>query len=233
MTSCDCTHLTHFAVLMDVRGHDLNEIDQTLLTLLTYVGCIISIICLLLTFFAYLIFSRNGGDRVFIHENLCLSLAIAEITFLAGITRTEDSLQCGIIAVALMYMFLSALTWMLLEGYHIHRMLTEVFPSDPRRFTYLLVGYIPQQSSHLWPTCTILMDLELPIIAGLVLKTTSFGSLRVRLASSSVPTVLCSLRLCAQFISTQVEDIFHVVTMLILEDRFVTGSKDHWRWRVC
>ncbi|CAD59141.1 Latrophilin-like protein 1 [Caenorhabditis elegans] len=143
MTSCDCTHLTHFAVLMDVRGHDLNEIDQTLLTLLTYVGCIISIICLLLTFFAYLIFSRNGGDRVFIHENLCLSLAIAEITFLAGITRTEDSLQCGIIAVALMYMFLSALTWMLLEGYHIHRMLTEVFPSDPRRFTYLLVGYIP------------------------------------------------------------------------------------------
>lgn len=143
MTSCDCNHLTHFAVLMDVRGHDLNEVDQTLLTLLTYVGCIISIVCLLVTFFAYLIFSRNGGDRVFIHENLCLSLAIAEITFLVGITRTENSVQCGMIAAALMYMFLTALTWMLLEGYHIHRMLTEVFPSEPRRFRYMLFGYIP------------------------------------------------------------------------------------------
>uniref|UniRef100_A0A1I7UYT3 Latrophilin Cirl n=1 Tax=Caenorhabditis tropicalis TaxID=1561998 RepID=A0A1I7UYT3_9PELO len=143
MTSCDCNHLTHFAVLMDVRGHDLIEVDETLLTLLTYVGCTISIVCLLLTFFAYLIFSRNGGDRVFIHENLCVSLAIAEITFLAGIGRTEDSVQCGLIAAVLMYMFLSALTWMLLEGYHIHRMLTEVFPSEPRRFRYFLLGYIP------------------------------------------------------------------------------------------
>ncbi|KAF1765670.1 hypothetical protein GCK72_005623 [Caenorhabditis remanei] len=143
MTTCDCNHLTHFAVLMDVRGHELDEVDETLLTLLTYVGCIVSIVCLLLTFFAYLMFSRNGGDRVFIHENLCLTLAIAEITFLAGITRTEDSVQCGIIAAVLMYMFLTALTWMLLEGYHIHRMLTEVFPSDPRRFSYLIIGYIP------------------------------------------------------------------------------------------
>lgn len=143
MTSCDCNHLTHFALLMDVRGHDLSEIDETLLTLITYVGCIVSIACLLLTFFAYLIFSRNGGDRVFIHENLCLSLAFAEITFLAGISRTDDTVQCGIIAAILMYMFLTALTWMLLEGYHIHRMLTEVFPSDPRRFTYLLIGYVP------------------------------------------------------------------------------------------
>uniref|UniRef100_A0A8R1I4T3 Latrophilin Cirl n=1 Tax=Caenorhabditis japonica TaxID=281687 RepID=A0A8R1I4T3_CAEJA len=142
MTTCDCDHLTHFAVLMDVHGHDLDEIDATLLTLLTYVGCIISIVCLLLTLFSYMVFSRNGGDRVFIHQNLCLSLALAEITFLAGIARTDDSVQCGIIAGALMYMFLCALTWMLLEGYHIHRMLTEVFPSDPRRFSYLLVGYI-------------------------------------------------------------------------------------------
>ncbi|PIC45565.1 hypothetical protein B9Z55_005542 [Caenorhabditis nigoni] len=143
MTSCECTHLTHFAVLMDVRGHDLSEIDETLLTLLTYVGCIISIACLLLTFFAYVIFSRNGGDRVFIHQNLCLSLALAEITFLFGISQTDNSVHCGIIAAVLMYMFLTALTWMLLEGYHIHRMLTEVFPSDPRRVTYLLFGYIP------------------------------------------------------------------------------------------
>ncbi|CAI2341611.1 unnamed protein product [Caenorhabditis sp. 36 PRJEB53466] len=142
MTTCDCDHLTHFAVLMDVHGHEVGEMDQKILTLLTYIGCVISIVCLLLTFFAYLIFSRNGGDRVFIHQNLCLSLVLAEITFLAGITRTEDSLQCGMIAAALMYMFLSALTWMLLEGYHIHRMLTEVFPSEPRRISYLLIGYI-------------------------------------------------------------------------------------------
>ncbi|CAI5441240.1 unnamed protein product [Caenorhabditis angaria] len=141
MTVCECNHLTHFAVLMDVHGIELNETDETILIMLTYIGCGISIVCLFLTFFAYLIFSKNGGDRVFIHENLCLSLAIAEITFLAGITKTDDSLQCGIIAATLQYLFLCALTWMLIEGYHIYRMLVEVFPSDPRRLVYFIIGY--------------------------------------------------------------------------------------------
>ncbi|KAK5968360.1 7 transmembrane receptor [Trichostrongylus colubriformis] len=45
------------------------------------------------------------------------------------------------IAGYLPYFFLSALTWMLLEGYQLHQMLVEVFPASRRRLTFLLVAY--------------------------------------------------------------------------------------------
>lgn len=68
-------------------------------------------------------------------------LALAETVFLFGIWRTENKLECGIIAGALLYLFLSALTWMLLEGYQLYKMLVEVFPSGSKKCLYTLVGY--------------------------------------------------------------------------------------------
>ncbi|CAD6198419.1 unnamed protein product [Caenorhabditis auriculariae] len=141
MTVCECNHMTYFAVLMDVRGQKLDDTNEQILTMLTYFGCSVSIVCLLATFFCFLIFSQNGGDRVFIHENLCLMLAAAEVVFLVGIGRTDDPTQCGFIALGLLYLFLSALTWMLLEGFCIYRMLVEVFPTGSKKGWFLVVGY--------------------------------------------------------------------------------------------
>ncbi|KAK6055091.1 Latrophilin/CL-1-like GPS domain protein, partial [Cooperia oncophora] len=124
-TVCACNHMTHFAVLMDYVGHEISSTDNQLLTFLTYAGCTLSIVCLTLTFLCFVIFVKGGGDRVFIHKNLCLSLGIAEVVFLAGIWRTEEKFECGMIAGCLLYFFLSALTWMLLEGYQLYQMLVE------------------------------------------------------------------------------------------------------------
>ncbi|PAV82555.1 hypothetical protein WR25_26683 isoform D [Diploscapter pachys] len=140
-TVCECSHMTHFAVLMDIYGHKLSEADDYLLTMLTYVGCSLSIVCLLLTFICFAVFSSGGGDRVLIHQNLCLTLGLAETIFLFGIARTEDSFECGLIAAGLLFFFLSALTWMLLEGYQLYQMLVEVFPTGSRKFIYLFIGY--------------------------------------------------------------------------------------------
>ncbi|EPB70463.1 7 transmembrane receptor [Ancylostoma ceylanicum] len=54
-----------------------------------------------------------------------------------------DDLQfeCSVIAGCLLYFFLSALTWMLLEGYQLYQMLVEVFPAARRRLTFFLIGY--------------------------------------------------------------------------------------------
>lgn len=49
--------------------------------------------------------------------------------------------ECSIIAGGLLYLFLSALFWMLLEGFQLYKMLVEVFPSSSKKCLYTFVGY--------------------------------------------------------------------------------------------
>uniref|UniRef100_A0A0R3S2V2 Adhesion G protein-coupled receptor L3 n=1 Tax=Elaeophora elaphi TaxID=1147741 RepID=A0A0R3S2V2_9BILA len=141
-TVCHCNHMTYFAVLMDIHYQELSMGHNMALTFITYAGCTISIICLLLSLFAFHCFGTNGGDRMFIHKNLCFSLLVAETVFLAGIWQTQNSLCCGIIAGLLHYFFLAAFSWMLLEGFELYFMLVEVFQSkDSKRSYSLLFGY--------------------------------------------------------------------------------------------
>ncbi|KAL3993999.1 7 transmembrane receptor (Secretin family) protein [Acanthocheilonema viteae] len=141
-TICHCNHLTYFAVLMDVHYQELPIGHNIALTFLTYAGCTISIICLLLSLFVFQCFGTSGGDRIFIHKNLCFSLLIAEALFLGGIWQTHNSLCCSIVACMLHYFFLAAFSWMLLEGFELYYMLIEVFQSkDSKRSYMLLFGY--------------------------------------------------------------------------------------------
>ncbi|VDK88116.1 unnamed protein product, partial [Onchocerca ochengi] len=141
-TVCHCNHLTYFAVLMNVHHQELTIGHNIALTFITYAGCTLSIVCLLLSLFAFQCFGSSGGDRIFIHKNLCLSLLIAEAVFLGGIWQTYNSFRCSIIAGVLHYFFLAAFSWMLLEGFELYYMLVEVFQSkDSKRFYLLLFGY--------------------------------------------------------------------------------------------
>uniref|UniRef100_A0A158R432 Latrophilin Cirl n=1 Tax=Syphacia muris TaxID=451379 RepID=A0A158R432_9BILA len=140
-TVCNCYHLTHFAVIMDFRGDSIPERHEIILTALTYAGCTLSIICLFFAIIVFQCFGRRGGDRTFIHKNLCLSLLVAEGTFLFGIWQTENKFYCSIIAALLHYSFLVALMWMLLEGVELYRMLVEVFSVSSRKLYFFLVGF--------------------------------------------------------------------------------------------
>lgn len=60
-TVCLCDHLTNFAILMDVHATYLPLGHQIALQIVTYVGCIISIVCLAL---AVLTFQLFRGIRV-------------------------------------------------------------------------------------------------------------------------------------------------------------------------
>ncbi|PIO77816.1 Latrophilin/CL-1-like GPS domain protein [Teladorsagia circumcincta] len=62
-TVCACSHMTHYAVLMDYVGHEISTTDNQLLTFLTYAGCTLSIVCLTLTFLCFVLFVKGGGDR--------------------------------------------------------------------------------------------------------------------------------------------------------------------------
>lgn len=137
-TKCQCDHLTHFALLMDVADIELSPFDYTLLTLLTRIGCGISIVCLILSFFCFTIFTRNGGDRVFIHKNLCVTLAFAQSLFLFTISWTDNQMVCRGVSSLLLYFFLSSLLWMLVEGVQLYFLLVDVFSSHSRRLKFFL-----------------------------------------------------------------------------------------------
>jgi adhesion G protein-coupled receptor L1 len=55
-TVCKCDHLTNFAILMDVHATLIAPTHQAALQIITYVGCIISIVCLVLAIMTFQLF---------------------------------------------------------------------------------------------------------------------------------------------------------------------------------
>lgn len=55
-TVCLCDHLTNFAILMDVHAIYLPIPHQIALKIITYVGCVVSIICLILAIATFQLF---------------------------------------------------------------------------------------------------------------------------------------------------------------------------------
>ncbi|XP_030017589.1 adhesion G protein-coupled receptor L3 isoform X12 [Sphaeramia orbicularis] len=142
-TTCSCTHLTNFAVLMahvDVKNKD--PVHDMLLDVITWVGILLSLVCLLISLFTFCFFRGLQSDRNTIHKNLCISLFIAESLFLVGINRGDQPIACAVFAALLHFFFLAAFTWMFLEGVQLYIMLVEVFESEhSRRRYFYLVGY--------------------------------------------------------------------------------------------
>ncbi|XP_045539725.1 latrophilin Cirl isoform X2 [Papilio machaon] len=142
-TGCACSHLTNFAILMDVHGVALSRHHEMALRLITLVGCGISAVALVAAIIVFQCCRNMKSDRVLIHKHLCWCLLIAEVIFMVGIDQTQDRILCGIIAGLLHYFFLAAFAWMFLEGFHLYAMLVEVFePERPRARWYCAGAYL-------------------------------------------------------------------------------------------
>uniref|UniRef100_A0A452R3K0 Adhesion G protein-coupled receptor E2 n=1 Tax=Ursus americanus TaxID=9643 RepID=A0A452R3K0_URSAM len=115
-TTCQCTHLSSFAVLM--AHYDVQEEDP-LLAAITYVGLGLSLLCLLLAALTFLLCKTIQNTSTSIHLQLAICLFLAHLLFLTAIDRTEIKVLCAIIAGALHYLYLASFTWMLLEGLHL------------------------------------------------------------------------------------------------------------------
>ncbi|XP_019735891.1 adhesion G protein-coupled receptor L2 isoform X32 [Hippocampus comes] len=142
-TSCSCSHLTNFAILMAHRKISVNRQHELLLTVITRVGIVVSLVCLSLSIFTFCFFRGLQSDRNTIHKNLCINLFLAELIFLIGIDMTEPRIGCAIIAGILHFFFLASFSWMCLEGVQLYLMLVEVFESEYSRKKYYYVsGYL-------------------------------------------------------------------------------------------
>ncbi|XP_074059746.1 adhesion G protein-coupled receptor E3-like isoform X2 [Macrotis lagotis] len=114
-TRCICTHLSSFAVLMAPKSQE----EDFTLTVITYVGLSLSLLCLFLAALTFLLCPTIQNTSTSLHLQLSLSLFLANLLFLTGIKQTKNQVLCSIIAGLLHYLYLAAFTWMLLEGLHL------------------------------------------------------------------------------------------------------------------
>uniref|UniRef100_M3Y6U3 Adhesion G protein-coupled receptor E4P n=1 Tax=Mustela putorius furo TaxID=9669 RepID=M3Y6U3_MUSPF len=110
-TECKCFHLSSFAVLMAL----VSEVDPVL-TMITYVGLSLSLLCLFLAALTFLLCRTIQNISTSLHLQLSICLFLAHLLFLTGIERTKSKVLCSIIAGVLHYLYLASFTWMLLEG---------------------------------------------------------------------------------------------------------------------
>ncbi|XP_060272284.1 adhesion G protein-coupled receptor E3-like isoform X1 [Ovis aries] len=114
-TVCSCSHLSTFAVLM--ASVKLKE--DPVLTMITYVGLSLSLLCLFLAALTFLLCRSIQNTSTSLHLQLSICLFLAYLLFLTGIKRTEPKVLCKVIAGVLHYLYLAAFTWMFLEGLHL------------------------------------------------------------------------------------------------------------------
>lgn len=86
---------------LDVADHSLSPpllqntdpVHDMLLDVITWVGILLSLVCLLISLFTFCFFRGLQSDRNTIHKNLCISLFIAESLFLVGINRGDQPVR--------------------------------------------------------------------------------------------------------------------------------------------
>ena len=76
-----------------------------------------------------------------IRVNLALTLAVAQIFFLSGISATSNVSVCTFVAVMLHYFYLVAFGWMMLEGVHLYLMVVKVFNADIKMKVYYIFAW--------------------------------------------------------------------------------------------
>ncbi|XP_069005010.1 adhesion G protein-coupled receptor E5 [Embiotoca jacksoni] len=136
-TVCSCHHLSSFAVLMAL--YDIE--DKFELQLITWVGLSLSLLCLFICILTFSMIRSIQSPRTTMHLHLCISLFIAILIYLAGISQTENRVGCAVVAGMLHFFYLAAFCWMCLEGIQLFRMVILVFNTNFKTLYMMAGGY--------------------------------------------------------------------------------------------
>ncbi|KAM6900084.1 adhesion G-protein coupled receptor G2 [Xenentodon cancila] len=130
-TTCSCSHLTSFAVLLDLSREGIVDRQHAqILTFITYIGCGISAIFLAVTLLTYLSFQKLLRDiPAKILVQLCLSLLFLNLVFLLDgwLALYPSAGLCISTAFFLHYFLLTSFTWAGLEALHMYLSIVQVF----------------------------------------------------------------------------------------------------------
>ncbi|CAH3021194.1 unnamed protein product [Porites evermanni] len=139
--TCSCNHLTNFAVLMQIGSNKVPSGHKDALEVITYVGCALSLAGEALAIVAYWIFMNLKEEQIQIRFNLVVAIAIAQITFLAGVEASALQGLCIFVAGLIHYFYLVAFAWMLFEGVYLYLMVVKVFNTEIKMRLFYVVAW--------------------------------------------------------------------------------------------
>ncbi|XP_064400246.1 adhesion G-protein coupled receptor G6-like [Halichondria panicea] len=207
-TVCECTHLTNFAILLSARPLIQPSGVALSLSIIGYIGVSLSVIAMLATIMALVFLRTLWNMRNYIHINLCVSLILAQLTFVIGVTPHggEGVVDpgCQTAAVLMHYLFLVSFMWMLMEGVVLYLVLVKVFVKEHERkyiFNFTIVSY---------GAPVLYMALCIPLGFALSGLEDSYG---YQLINSNTTTIVCWLNPITNFILTFIVPV--VVILLV------------------
>uniref|UniRef100_A0A7N8XAH5 Cadherin EGF LAG seven-pass G-type receptor 2 n=1 Tax=Mastacembelus armatus TaxID=205130 RepID=A0A7N8XAH5_9TELE len=141
--SCQCYHMTSFAVLMDVSRRENGEILPIKILSWSTVGVTLGF--LFLTTIFLLCLRAMQCNKTSIINNGATALFLSELIFILGINQADNPFVCTVIAILLHFFYLCTFSWLFLESLHIYRMISEVRDINygPMRFYYLIGWGVP------------------------------------------------------------------------------------------
>ncbi|KAM4587775.1 cadherin EGF LAG seven-pass G-type receptor 2 isoform 1-T1 [Odontesthes bonariensis] len=141
--SCQCYHMTSFAVLMDISRRENGEILP--IKILTWSTAGVTLGFLFLTTIFLLCLRAMQCNKTSIINNGATALFLSELIFILGINQADNPFLCTVIAILLHFFYLCSFSWLFLEGLHVYRMISEVRDINygPMRFYYLIGWGVP------------------------------------------------------------------------------------------
>ncbi|XP_008397940.1 adhesion G-protein coupled receptor G2-like [Poecilia reticulata] len=136
--TCNCSHLTFFAILMSSLpvGKDgsnsagiINSSDLETLTQITKAGCGMSMFFLGVALFMHFLIRKNkASEAVKILMNLFVALFFLNLCFLVNesIAKLKVSAACVAMAAALHYSMLATFTWFFMQALHLYLNLHQI-----------------------------------------------------------------------------------------------------------
>ncbi|XP_028460215.1 adhesion G-protein coupled receptor G2 [Perca flavescens] len=119
---CECSHLTFFAVLMSPLNETISTSDLNNLTIITQVGCGLSMFFLCIVLFMHFLLRRtkaSNATRILIH--LVSAMFLLNFTFLINnvVANLNSSVGCKIMAALMHYFMLATFTWFAVQAFHL------------------------------------------------------------------------------------------------------------------
>ncbi|KAM3602476.1 uncharacterized protein V6R79_004911 [Siganus canaliculatus] len=124
--SCQCSHLTFFAILLAPLNETTSSSDLNNLTVITQVGCGLSIFFLCIVLFMHFLLRKTKASkttRLLIH--LVSAMLLLNLTFLINnfVANLRNSMGCCIMAAVMHYFMLATFTWFAAQAFHLCKQL--------------------------------------------------------------------------------------------------------------
>ncbi|XP_027140306.1 adhesion G-protein coupled receptor G2 [Larimichthys crocea] len=120
--TCRCSHLTFFAILLTPLNETISSTDLSNLTIITQVGCGLSMFFLGIVLFMHCLLTKNKASlstKMLI--NLVVAMFLLNFTFLINnfVASLKNSVGCKIMAAVMHYFMLATFTWFSVQAFHL------------------------------------------------------------------------------------------------------------------